>query len=150
MADKTQNFANHARFMPMFHFFAAPLSMIFLIWSAWRAMTIRDVETHYLLVGALALFGAVSISRLSPVRAQDRLIRLEEQLRYARLLPADLAARGAIHNLCPRRGIAPPPRKLRLKGKGLPHAAHLRTRICKCHCSSFTQRKSTKACGSRL
>ena len=93
MADKTQNFANHARFMPMFHFFAAPLSMIFLIWSAWRAMTIRDVETHYLLVGALALFGAVTISRLSPIRAQDRLIRLEEQLRYARLLPADLAAR---------------------------------------------------------
>ena len=93
MADKTQNFANHARFMPMFHFFAAPLSMIFLLWSAWRAMRIRDVETHYLLVGALALFGAVSISRLSPVRAQDRLIRLEEQLRYARLLPADLAAR---------------------------------------------------------
>ena len=93
MADKTQNFANHARFMPMFHFFAAPLSMIFLIWSAWRAMTIRDVETHYLLVGALALFGAVTISRLSPIRAQDRLIRLEEQLRSARLLPADLAAR---------------------------------------------------------
>ena len=93
MADKTQNFANHARFMPMFHFFAAPLSMIFLIWSAWRAMTIRDVETHYLLVGALALFGAVTISRLSPIRAQDRLIRLEEQLRYARLLPADLTAR---------------------------------------------------------
>ncbi len=93
MSDKTQNFANHAKYMPMFHFFAAPLSMIFLIWSAWRAMTIRDVETHYLLVGALALFGAVSISRLSPIRAQDRLIRLEEQLRYARLLPADLAAR---------------------------------------------------------
>jgi hypothetical protein len=93
MADKTQNFANHARFMPMFHLFAAPLAMIFLIWSAWRAMTIRDVETHYLLVGALALFGAVSVSRLSPIRAQDRLIRLEEQLRYARLLPADLAAR---------------------------------------------------------
>jgi hypothetical protein len=93
MSDKAQNFANHAKYMPMFHFFAAPLSMIFLIWSAWRAMTIRDVETHYLLVGALALFGAVSISRLSPIRAQDRLIRLEEQLRYARLLSADLAAR---------------------------------------------------------
>jgi hypothetical protein len=93
MADKTQSFANHAKYMPMFHFFAAPLSMIFLIWSAWRAMTIRDVETHYLLVGALALFGAVSVSRLSPLRAQDRLIRLEEQLRYARLLPADLTAR---------------------------------------------------------
>jgi hypothetical protein len=93
MADNTQSFANHAKYMPMFHYFAAPLSMIFLLWSAWRAMTIRDVETHYLLVGALALFGAVSVSRLSPLRAQDRLIRLEEQLRYTRLLPADLTAR---------------------------------------------------------
>ena len=105
MSDKTQNFANHAKYMPMFHFFAAPLSMIFLIWSAWRAMTIRDVETHYLLVGALALFGAVSVSRLSPLRAQDRLIRLEEQLRYARLLPADLAAR-AQSTFAPRHYIA--------------------------------------------
>jgi hypothetical protein len=93
MANTPQSVDNHAMYMPMFHFFAAPLSMIFLIWSAWRAMTIRDLETHYLLVGALALFGAVSVSRLSPLRAQDRLIRLEEQLRYARLLPADLVTR---------------------------------------------------------
>jgi Family of unknown function (DUF6526) len=105
MADQPQNFANHAKYMPMFHFFAAPLSMIFLVWSAWRAITIRDVETHYLLVGALALFGAVSISRLSPIRAQDRLICLEEQLRYARLLPADLTARAQAAFL-PRHYIA--------------------------------------------
>lgn len=105
MADKTQNFANHGQFMPMYHFFTAPLSLIFLIWSVWRAMTIRDVETHYLLIGALALFGAVTVSRLSPLRAQDRLIRLEEQLRYARLLPADLAAR-AQATFSPRHYIA--------------------------------------------
>lgn len=105
MADQPQNFANHAKYMPMFHFFSAPLSMIFLVWSAWRAITIRDVETYYLLVGALALFGAVSVARLSPLRAQDRLIRLEEQLRYARLLPADLAARAQAAFL-PRHYIA--------------------------------------------
>ena len=54
---------------------------------------------------ALALFGAVSVARLSPLRAQDRLIRLEEQLRYARVLPADLAAR-AQAALSPRHYIA--------------------------------------------
>jgi len=93
MADKTQNFANHAQYMPLYHFFTTPLSLIFVIWSVKRLIADPGAETVYLLVGALAVFGAVGVSRLSPLRAQDRLIRLEEQLRYARLLPADLAAR---------------------------------------------------------
>ena len=105
MADKTQNFANHAQYTILYHFFTSPLALIFVIWSAWRAITIRDVETHYMLVGSLALFGAVSVARLSPLRAQDRLIRLEEQLRYARVLPAELAAR-AQASFSPRHYVA--------------------------------------------
>ncbi len=93
MADKTQSFANHAQYVPMYHFFTSPLSLIFVIWSVKRLIANPGAETTYMLVGSLALFGAVAVSRLSPLRAQDRLIRLEEQLRYARLLPADLAAR---------------------------------------------------------
>ena len=58
-----------------------------------RLISNPGTDTVYMLVGSLALFGAVAVSRLSPLRAQDRLIRLEEQLRYARVLPAELAAR---------------------------------------------------------
>ncbi len=93
MADKTQSFANHGQYVPMYHFFTSPLALIFVIWSVQRLITNPGADTVYMLVGALALFGVVAVSRLSPLRAQDRLIRLEEQLRYARLLPADLAAR---------------------------------------------------------
>ena len=93
MADKTQTFANHAQYQPMFHFFASPLALIFVVWSLTRLFANPSFDTAYMLVGSLALFGAVAVARLSPLRAQDRLIRLEEQLRYARLLPADLAAR---------------------------------------------------------
>lgn len=93
MADKTQNFANHGQYMPMYHFFTSPLALIFVLWSVKRLISTPGADTAYMLVGSLALFGAVAVSRLSPLRAQDRLIRLEEQLRYARLLPADLAAR---------------------------------------------------------
>ncbi|WP_411280642.1 DUF6526 family protein [Gemmatimonas sp.] len=93
MADKTQNFANHGQYVPMYHFFASPLALIFVIWSVQRLITNPGADTAYMLVGALALFGVVAVSRLSPLRAQDRLIRLEEQLRYVRLLPTDLAAR---------------------------------------------------------
>jgi len=93
MTKPTQSFANHAQYMPAFHFFASPLAMIFVLWSIARLIATPGADTAYMLVGALALFGVATVSRLSPIRAQDRLIRLEEQLRYARLLPADLAAR---------------------------------------------------------
>jgi hypothetical protein len=105
MADKPQSFANHGRFMPMFHFFTTPLSLIYVIWSVRRLIANPGADTIYMLIGALALFGAASVARLSPLRAQDRLIRLEEQLRYARLLPADLAAR-AHAAFAPRHYIA--------------------------------------------
>ncbi len=93
MADKTQNFANHAQYTILYHFFTSPLALIFVIWSVQRLISNPGTDTVYMLVGSLALFGAVSVARLSPLRAQDRLIRLEEQLRYARVLTADLAAR---------------------------------------------------------
>ncbi len=95
MSDKTQSFANHGQYMPAYHLFTSPLALIFVIWSVKRLIANPGADTAYMLVGSLALFGVVTVARLSPLRAQDRLIRLEEQLRYARLLPADLTARAA-------------------------------------------------------
>jgi len=105
MADKTQSFTNHAQFVPAYHFFTSPMALIFVIWSVKRLISNPGADTAYMLVGALALFGVVAVSRLSPLRAQDRLIRLEEQLRYTRLLPADLATR-AQATFSPRHYIA--------------------------------------------
>lgn len=93
MADQTQSFANHGQYVPMYHFVTSPLALIYVGWSIKRLIANPGADTAYMLVGALALFGVVAVARLSPLRAQDRLIRLEEQLRYARVLPADLAAR---------------------------------------------------------
>ena len=105
MSGTTQSYANHAQYNPLFHFFTSPLALIFLVWSLTRFFGDPSFDTGYFLVGALALFGVVSVSRFSPLRAQDRLIRLEEQLRYRRLLPAALAEQ-AIATLSPRHYIA--------------------------------------------
>ena len=95
MPEKTlQSYANHTRFHPPFHFFLAPGSIVLLI------LTIVNVVRHderldawiLLLMGVL-FFVAVFLLRVNPLRAQDRLIRLEERLRLQALLAAELRPR---------------------------------------------------------
>lgn len=104
MAEPRQDFSNHARLVPGFHFVTGPLVLVYLVWSAWRAATIRDAASTHALVGALALFGVYAFARLFPLKAQDRVIRLEERLRLATILPDDLRAR--VPELRPRQLIA--------------------------------------------
>ncbi len=95
MAENTpQTFANHTRFHPPFHFFLAPGSIVLLI------LTIVNVVRHYqqldawiLLWMGILFFLAVFLLRSYPLRAQDRLIRLEERLRLQALLSAELRPR---------------------------------------------------------
>jgi len=91
-----QNFKNHARFFPPFHFFAAPILLLNFILAI--AETIRHWPAHPVLfiwwiVLSLALIVLALSSRIMALTAQDRVIRLEEKLRFAALLPADLHAR---------------------------------------------------------
>lgn len=104
MAQTPQNYSNHAQYTPLYHYFTSPLTLIFVVWSIVRFGDAPSYDTGYFLVGALALFGAVSVSRLSPLRAQDRIIRLEEQLRYQRVLPTALAEQ-AMQSFSPRHYI---------------------------------------------
>lgn len=89
----SQSFAKHTQWTPGYHFFASPLSILYLGWSLKRFVSNMNADTGYALVGALALFGIVVMSRMAALRVQDRLIRLEERLRLARVLPADLQSR---------------------------------------------------------
>ena len=90
-----QNFKNHARFEPMFHFFVAPVLLINVIVAI--VVLIRRWPHHiamhaWLVVMAFALFVLTGIARSYAARVQDRVIRLEENLRYQRLLPPALVA----------------------------------------------------------
>jgi hypothetical protein len=62
------------------------------------------VQTIWAFVMAIGLAGLLFASRLMALRVQDRLIRLEESLRLARLLPPDL--QGAIATMRPRHFVA--------------------------------------------
>ena len=104
MADKTQTFSTHRRFIPAFHFFALPILIInmFVVGvQFWKDP--RPVNAWATLV-AIALAIGIASSRFMPLRAQDRIIRLEERTRLERLLPADL--RGRIGDLTERQLVA--------------------------------------------
>jgi len=89
-----QNLSNHTRFFPPFHFFVVPMLLINLGFHVYRVikegLSIGGIGGTLF---ALALVVGFLSCRLFSLAVQDRVIRLEEQLRYIRLLPADLHAR---------------------------------------------------------
>ena len=89
-----QNFENHGKFVPVFHFFAVPVFVANFIWSLFR---LRQLELTFAgifgVILAAALLVLVFEARLFALAVQDRVIRLEERLRYAQVLPADLQGR---------------------------------------------------------
>src|SRR6266852_2930836 len=89
-----QNFANHGKIVPIFHFFAIPVFVINFVWSLFRLWHLGiSFAGIFGVILAAALVVLVFEARLFALAVQDRLIRLEERLRYAQVLPGDLQAR---------------------------------------------------------
>lgn len=95
MSEPIQTYENHVRYYTPFHFVMMPLVLLNLIWSLVTLYRDPGLDSTKDLLVAFLLVLIGFLTRLSPLKAQDRVIRLEEQLRYQRLLPADLAARAA-------------------------------------------------------
>ena len=104
MAQPTQTYATHRRFIPAYHFFALPVLLANVIVTAIYFARDPRFITGWAIVVALALFLAILYLRFMPVRAQDRIIRFEERARLERLVPTDL--RGRIGELTPAQLIA--------------------------------------------
>jgi Family of unknown function (DUF6526) len=89
-----QNFANHAKFVPLFHFFVVPVFVINLLVQIYWLKSFRFTFAGIFgVLVAAALLVLVFSARLFALAVQDRVIRLEERLRYAQVLPAELQAR---------------------------------------------------------
>lgn len=86
-----QNLKNHGRFVPLYHFFALPIlignfgTRVYFWFKAGFALS------HFFpILLAAALFLGILYARLFALAVQDRLIRLEERVRYERVLPEEL------------------------------------------------------------
>ncbi len=80
-----QNYSNHRRFSPLFHFVATPLLLLLLVLCVVNlAKAGKDdlLQAIILLLGAFILTLTHLHARIFALRAQDRAIRAEEALRY--------------------------------------------------------------------
>jgi len=93
MAEPTQTYASHRRWVPMYHFFALPVFLANVIVTAIQFVRNPRFMTGWGVIVALALFFGMLYLRFMPVKAQDRIIRLEERARLERILPSDLRGR---------------------------------------------------------
>jgi hypothetical protein len=97
-----QNFSNHGKIVPAFHFFVIPVLLLNVIWVVVSTFRISTHSAISLTVWAgfivsilvsIALLVMAFLARIFALGVQDRVIRLEERLRYERLLPDDLRER---------------------------------------------------------
>jgi hypothetical protein len=86
MATTPQTFANHTRWQPPLHFFVLPVMLINVIWTIIVFVKAPNWNSGWAILVSLALLVLVTYVRLNPLKAQDRIIRLEEKLRYQQVL----------------------------------------------------------------
>ena len=93
MARAEQNYKNHFRFFPPFHFFVAPVLLINVFVAAYVVYGAPSAFGVWELIVAIALVTLAFVARVMALSVQDRVIRLEMRLRMREVLPADLQAR---------------------------------------------------------
>src|ERR1700679_2392161 len=84
-----QNFANHTRRDPLFHFIAVPLMLANFIISIVWAVQRPNFHHIWFAVFSFAVLVLTLMVRMYSAKVQDRVIRLEERLRLQSLAPQE-------------------------------------------------------------
>jgi len=90
---QTQNFENHTKRVPAFHFVVLPIFLLNLGWSIARVIQSPSWGTAVSLLVSVALLLLAFTARIFALTVQDRVIRLEMRLRMQQVLPAELRSR---------------------------------------------------------
>lgn len=82
---KTQNYANHARFVPLYHFFTVIGTLVLLIGSIvnlYKSSGDNIYNASLIVFGSLLLLLTAFYARVFALKAQDRAIKAEENFRH--------------------------------------------------------------------
>lgn len=93
MSHRPQSFEHHAKLVTGYHKVGFLLLVVPFIWTIVSMVQDFSVASLMAFIALLGVMFVQFYARVFPLGVQDRLIRLEEQLRMERVLPDDLKAR---------------------------------------------------------
>jgi hypothetical protein len=93
MDQKSQTFANHAKYDPPFHFFVLPVLLINIFVVGYYLLRFPGLGGAWLFVLSLAFLVHAGRMRSYVTRLQDRVIRVEERQRLGAILQEPLRSR---------------------------------------------------------
>ena len=93
MSATQQSYANHRRFVPMFHYVTGLLFLANLIFAVYHIIRVFGLASVVNLLTAIALVLLFLYTRSFAAANQDRIIRVEERLRMDRLFSDPLKSR---------------------------------------------------------
>ena len=104
MADRVQTYKNHARYFPLFHFFVVPVLVLNFVNTLRHLIAMPNRSAAFAALVAFGLMMLALSARIMALAVQDRVIRLEMQLRLRGLLTAPLS--GRVHELTRQQLVA--------------------------------------------
>lgn len=93
--EEPQNYKNHVRWYPLVHFVISPLLFLNLIWQIVRLYQDASWDRAESVMMAFVFIFLSFAARLQALTAQNRIIRLEETLRYKNILTPELFQKSA-------------------------------------------------------
>lgn len=89
--DSVQNYGNHVRWLPPYHFIIFPILAANAVWTLVQFFRAPGIASGWAVLVAFAVTGGIFYARYMALRVQDRVIRMEETLRLERLMPGRYA-----------------------------------------------------------
>ena len=83
-----QSFENHAKVVPVYHYFTFGLIVVYVVYRLYVTATAFSLDALLTLLFAVGVLMVFFWARLFALRVQDRVIRLEMRLRLSQLVPA--------------------------------------------------------------